>query len=62
MAEFEKITRAIENLITENPLSTNDIILKIIEFREDKMIHVIQFLYDNGQLEFTENEKLIWVR
>ena len=37
------------------------IILKIVEFREDKMIHVIQFLYDNEQIEFTEDEKLIWV-
>ena len=61
-SEFEKIAKSIENLITENPLSTDDIILKIVEFREDKMIHVIQFLHDNGQLEFTEDEKLIWKR
>ena len=60
-SEFEKIASAIENLITENPLRTNDIILKIVEFREDKIIQVIQFLHDNGQLEFTEDEKLIWV-
>ena len=60
-SEFEKIASAIKNLITENPLSTGDIILKIVEFREDKMIHVIQFLHDNGQIEFTEDEKLIWV-
>ena len=61
-SEFEKIANSIENLITENPLSTDDIILKIVEFREDKMIQVIQFLHDNGQVEFTEDEKLIWVR
>ena len=61
-SEFEKIANAIENLITGKPLSTDDIILKIVDFREDKMIHVIQFLHDNGQLEFTEDEKLIWVR
>ena len=61
-SEFEKIVSAIKNLITENPLSTGDVILKIVEFREDKMIHVIQFLHDNGQIEFTEDEKLIWVR
>ena len=61
-SEFEKIASAIENLITENPLSIDDIILKIVEFREDKIIHVIQFLHDNGQLEFTEDENLIWVR
>ena len=60
-SEFEKIATSIENLITNNPMSTDDIILKIVEFREDKMIHVIQFLHDNGQLEFTEDEKLIWV-
>ena len=61
-SEFEKIASAIENLITKTPLSTDDIILKIIEFREDQIIHVIQFLHDNGQIEFTEAEKLIWVR
>ena len=60
--EFEKIAKYIENLINEKPLSTDDIILKIVEYREDKIIHVIQFLNDNGQLEFTEDEKLIWVR
>ena len=59
--EFEKIARAIENLITENPMRTNDIILKIVDFKERKIIQVIQFLHDNGQLEFTEDEKLIWV-
>ena len=61
-SEFEKIVNAIEKLITENPLSTNDIILKIVEFREDEIIHAIQFLHDKGQLKFTEVEKLIWVR
>ena len=60
-SEFEKIASAIEDLITENPLSTNEIILKIVEFREDKMIHVIQFLHEYGQLKFTKDEKLIWV-
>ena len=54
-SEFE-IATSIENLLTKNPMSTDDIILKIVEFREDKMIHVIQFLHDNGQLEFTEDE------
>lgn len=61
-AEFEQIATAIENLISENPLSTDDIILKIVAFREDKMLDVIQFLHDNGQIAFTADEKLIWVR
>ena len=60
-SEFEKIVSTIENLITENPLKTDDIILKIVEFRDYNIINVIQFLHDNGQVEFTEDEKLIWV-
>ena len=60
-SDFEKIASTIENLITETPLRTDDIILKIVDFREDKIIHTIQFLHENGQIEFTEDEKLIWV-
>ena len=60
-SEFEKIVSTIENLITKNPLKTDDIILKIVEFRDYNIINVIQFLHDNGQVEFTEDEKLIWV-
>ena len=60
-SEFEKIASAIKRLIAEKPMRSDDIILKIVEFKEHKMINVIQFLYDNGQIEFTEDEKLIWV-
>ena len=42
-------------------MKTDDIILKILEFRDYNIINVIQFLHDNGQVEFTEDEKLIWV-
>lgn len=61
-ADFEEIATAIQNLISEKPLRTNYIILKIVEFREDKILDVIQFLHNNGQIEFTADEKVIWVR
>lgn len=60
-SEFENIAQSIKEKINKNPLTTDEVILQIVEYREDKMIHVIQFLHDNGHIELTSDEKLIWV-
>lgn len=58
--EFEKIAQSIKELIAQQALSAHDIILKLIDFREDKLLHVIQFLHDNGQIKMVDDEKLLW--
>ena len=59
--EFEAIMLAIQNLISQNPMHVDDIIMAIVEYREDKMVTVLQFLSDNGQIDMNEEQKLYWI-
>ena len=59
--EFEAIMSAVQKLISLNPMHVDDIIMAIVEFREDKMINVLQFLSDNGQIGMNDEQKLYWI-
>lgn len=59
--EFEAIMLAIQNLISQNPMNVDDIIMAIVEYREDKMVSVLQFLSDNGQIAMNDEQKLYWI-
>ncbi len=59
--EFETIMLAIKNLISQNPMHVDDIIMAIVEYREDKMVTVLQFLSDNGQIAMNDEQKLYWI-
>lgn len=59
--EFEAIMLAIQNLISQNPMHVDDIIMAIVEYREDKMVSVLQFLSDNGQIAMNDEQKLYWI-
>ena len=59
--EFEAIMLAIQNLISQNPMHVDDIIMAIVEYREDKMVAVLQFLSDNGQIAMNDEQKLYWI-
>jgi ATP-dependent DNA helicase RecQ len=59
--EFEAIMLAIQNLISQNPMHVDDIIMAIVEYREDKMVTVLQFLRDNGQIAMNDEQKLYWI-
>jgi ATP-dependent DNA helicase RecQ len=59
--EFEAIMLAIQNLISQNPMHVDDIIMAIVEYREDKMVTVLQFLSDNGQIALNDEQKLYWI-
>ncbi|MGB2457496.1 MAG: RecQ family ATP-dependent DNA helicase [Flavobacteriales bacterium] len=59
--EFEAIMLAIQNLISQNPMHVDDIIMAIVEYREDKMITILQFLNDNGQIAMNDEQKLYWI-
>ena len=52
---------AIQNLISQNPMHVDDIIMTIVEYREDKMISVLQFLSDNEQIAMNDEQKLYWI-
>ena len=59
--EFDDIMKAIEKLISQKPMYIDDIIMSIVEFREDKMVNVLQFLSDNGQIAFNDEQQLYWI-
>ena len=59
--EFEAIMLAIQNLISQNPMNVDDIIMAIVEYREDKLVTVLQFLSDNGQIAMNDEQKLYWI-
>ncbi|MGB1931870.1 MAG: RecQ family ATP-dependent DNA helicase [Flavobacteriales bacterium] len=59
--EFEAIMLAIQNLISQNPMHVDDIIMAIVEYREDKLVTVLQFLSDNGQIAMNDEQKLYWI-
>ena len=59
--EFEAIMLAIQNLISQNPMHVDDIIMAIVEYREDKMVTVLQFLSDNRQIAMNDEQKLYWI-
>ena len=59
--EFDDIMLAIQNLISQNPMHVDDIIMTIVEYREDKMISVLQFLSDNEQIAMNDEQKLYWI-
>ena len=59
--EFEAIMLAVQNLISQNPMHVDDIIMAIVEYREDKMVSVLQFLSDNGQIAMNDEQKLYWI-
>ncbi|NDG53049.1 MAG: RecQ family ATP-dependent DNA helicase [Flavobacteriia bacterium] len=59
--EFEAIMLAIQNLISQNPMHVDDIIMAIVEYREDKMVSVLQFLSDNGQIAMNDEQTLYWI-
>jgi ATP-dependent DNA helicase RecQ len=59
--EFEAIILAIQKQISQNPMYVDDIIMAIVEYREDKMVTVLQFLSDNGQIAMNDKQKLYWI-
>lgn len=53
--DFEEIQQAIERLLTSDVLSINALVKKV-PFKEPKVLQVIRFMMDNGQI--TENEMM----
>ena len=58
--EFENITSSIKKTLINQALTVDELIMKIVDFREDKMIEVLQFLSDNGHIAFNEHQQLYW--
>ena len=58
--EFEKIKKSLENILSEKEMISSEIVNRITDVREEKIIKVLQWLIDNGQIKLMEN-KYSWI-
>ena len=58
--EFEKIKKSLENILSEKEMISSEIVNRITDVREEKIIKVLQWLIDNGQIKLIEN-KYSWI-
>lgn len=56
-ADFDKISKAILDLISKEPLSIRQITSKL-SLKENKVLQVVRFMMDNGQLRQSDDLKL----
>ena len=51
----------LENMLKLQAASIDEIILKVMDFEEEKIIKVIEFLLENGKLEIDKYNQFIWI-
>ena len=59
--EFQLIRAEVENMLKLQAASIDEIILKVMDFEEEKVIKVIEFLLENGKLEIDKYNQFIWI-
>lgn len=59
--EFENISRQIKELLAIHPMKLTNLVNSVTEGNEDKRIRTIQWLIDNNQLKY-DNENIVIVR
>jgi ATP-dependent DNA helicase RecQ len=57
--EFEEIRSRVRSLLSDHPLSLNDLVSKSGKTAENKVLETVQFLLDNEELKFNESNQLI---
>jgi ATP-dependent DNA helicase RecQ len=59
--EFLLIKVEVKNMLELQAASIDEIILKVMDFEEEKIIKVIEFLIENGQVEIDKYNQFIWI-
>ncbi|MGC6470263.1 MAG: RecQ family ATP-dependent DNA helicase [Flavobacteriales bacterium] len=59
--EFDKIMKDIKNLLQNTSMSVNDIVMSLIDYREDKIVEVLQYLSDNKIISMNTKNQVIWI-
>ncbi len=57
--EFENISRQIKELLAVHPMPLSTLVNSVTEGNEDKRLRTIQWLLDNKQLKYNEDNRLI---
>jgi len=58
-AEFDRVMSDIKECLTETPLLL-DALVDRLEYKEDKILNVVQWLLDNGTIFYQQDNKLRW--
>jgi ATP-dependent DNA helicase RecQ len=58
--EFHNISEQLKAALHTQPLSLSDLVHKVTQIREDKILKVVQWLTDNGKLSPNEDNLLEW--
>lgn len=59
--EFQLIKAEVKNMLELQAASIDEIILKVMDYDEEKIIKVIEFLIENGQIEIDKYNQFIWI-
>ena len=59
--EFQLIKAEVKNMLELQAASIDEIILKVMDYEEEKIIKVIEFLIENGQIEIDKYNQFIWI-
>jgi ATP-dependent DNA helicase RecQ len=58
--EFENIAAQLKDKLLKTPMPLTDLVHSVQQAREDKTLKTVQWLIDNGKLQYDEENKLIW--
>ncbi len=58
--EFATIAAQLKEILSKKNMQLTDLIRSVKQVREDKTIKTVQWLMDNGKLEYDDENKLVW--
>ena len=58
--EFANIAAQLKEHLSKKSMDLSELIHSVKQVREDKTIKTVQWLMDNGKLDYDEENKLVW--
>jgi len=58
--EFKNVSEQLKAFLQKEPLSLSDLVHKVTQVREDKILKTVQWLIDNGKISPNEDNLLEW--
>jgi ATP-dependent DNA helicase RecQ len=58
--DFQNIAEQLKAALHKESLSLSDLVHKVTQVREDKILKTVQWLIDNGKLSYNEDDLLEW--
>ncbi len=58
--EFKTVAEQLKTSLNKEPLSLSDLVHKVHQVREDKILKTVQWLIDNGKLSYNDDNLLEW--